>query len=154
VNLDKKPAQNVALFSLPPLEALSPDAPVPAELVEFRERYNELYSDMYSYGMDQAIGLQKSSIQAAARMQNELIDSYKHAAWCTPQFAEWLDSVAIAIARCMEWQMGMLSLCVPVTPSAALPAPDPTNAEALEQGMDLGTGQSKRKPAPRGTKAS
>jgi hypothetical protein len=154
VNLDKKPAQNLGLFSLPPLEPLPIDVPIPAELEEFREKYNELYSDMYSFGMDRAIGLQKASIQAAARMQNELIDSYKHASWCTPQIAEWLDAVASTLATCMEWQLGMLSLFVPVSPSAAPPAVNPASAEELAHGMDLGTGQRKRKPAPRNRNAS
>jgi hypothetical protein len=144
MNLDKKPAQNLALFSLPPLESLTADVPIPAELEEIRERYNEQYSDQYSYRMDKAIGLQKSSIEAAARMQSELIDTYKHAAWCTPQFADWLDSVAKALATCMEWQLGMLSLFVPLSPSTALPEGKPVNAEELEHGMDLGTGQRKR----------
>jgi len=154
VNLDKKPAQNIALFSLPPLESLPADVALPAELEEIRDRYNELYSDMYSYGMDKAIGLQKSSIEAAARMQSELIETYKHASWCTPQFAEWLDSVAKALATCMQWQLGMLSLFVPVSPSPALVEGKPVNAEELEHGMDLGTGQRKRSVTRRNRSAS
>ena len=81
---------------------------------------------------------------AIARMQSEMIESYMGATWCTPEIAEWLDTVASTLASCMQWQMSMLALLVPVSPAPALAPPEDTSPEGLAHGMDLGTGQRKR----------
>jgi hypothetical protein len=143
VNTNNKLARSASLFSSLS-DVLVPDAEYPAEL-------QELYSDLYCLGMDQAIGIQKASLEAAVRLQTEVIDSYKHAAWCTPQFASWLDLVSQSLAYCMEWQMNLLSMLVPARPalgvggSLALGA----NAEELEHSMDVGIGHHKNSPASR-----
>jgi len=144
VNLEKKPIAGASLFAVPDLHTLVSDAGLPPELEKFQEKYNDLFSEWYSQGMDQAIGIQRASIQAAARMQCEMIESYKGASWCTPEIANWLDSVAGALASCMQWQMTMLSALVPVLPAPALRSPGEANSEALARGMDVGTGQRKR----------
>lgn len=149
MNLEKKPNVSASLFAVPSLHELAADAGLPPEVEQFQEAYNDLFSDWYSQGMDQAIGIQRVSIEAAARMQSEMIESYKGASWCTPEIAEWLDMVAETLASCMQWQLTMLSALVPVVPARALKSPEDASAEALAHGMDLGTGQRKRGKNPR-----
>jgi hypothetical protein len=149
VNLGKKPIANASLFAVPSLHELVNEAGLPPEVEQFQEMYNDLFSEWYSLGMDQAIGIQRSSIQAAARMQSEMIESYKGASWCTPELSDWLDSVATALASCMEWQMAMLAAFVPVSPSLALKSSEPASSEELAHGMDVGTGQRKPRRSPR-----
>ena len=109
----------------------------------------EAYADLQEVsclGMDRALGIQKASLAAAARLQSGLIDSFKSASWCTPELSEWLDGMSHAFATCMELQMTLFAMMgTEVRNSiASLPGMNARMAaEVVERSMDLALGPRK-----------
>ena len=98
------------------------------------------FQELSGLGMDRALGVQKASLEAAVRLQSDVIDSFKNASWCTPELAEWLDGLAHAFASCMELQMTLFNLLgTQVTTTVAnLPGMNARMAaEVVERSMDI-----------------
>ena len=144
MNQTTKPAKKALLFPDATPLARKPDAISAVDV-----------QDLYSQGMDCAIGLQKASLAAAVRLQTEVMDSYKDsykdATWTTPELTGWFDLMAQALASFMQWQMTMLAMLVPAavpaaTVDAAPVTPVQLTPDEMDHVMDVGTGQ-RKKPA-------
>jgi hypothetical protein len=126
------PSDHALLFPVGEKQGLTPNAGFSAE-----------FQEMSSLGMDRALGIQKASLEAAVRLQSDVIDSFKNASWCTPELAEWLDGMSHAFASCMELQMTLFSLMGSQVRStvASLPGMDlRMAAEVVERSMDMAIG--------------
>jgi hypothetical protein len=129
--VDRKavPANHALLFSVEDKQGQTPAAGFSAE-----------FQELSSLGMDRALGVQKASLEAAVRLQSDVIDSFKNASWCTPELAEWLDGLTHAFASCMELQMNLFNLLgTQVTGTvASLPGMNPEMAaKVVERSMDI-----------------
>jgi hypothetical protein len=109
--------------------------------------YNADFQELSSLGMDRALGAQKASLAAAVQLQNDVIDSFKNASWCTPELSEWLDGIAHAFASCMQLQMTLFSLMGSQVSStiASIPGMNARIAgEVVERSMDIAIGPHKK----------
>ena len=105
------------------------------------------FQEQSSLGMDRALGVQKASLEAAVRLQTDLIDNFKSASWCTPELAEWLDGMAHAFASCMELQMTLFNLLGTQVSSTIANLPGMNQqmaAKVVERSMDIALGPGRK----------
>ena len=114
------------------------------------------FQDLYSRGMDRALGMQETTLDCAVELQSTAIDLYKTSPWYSPLVGDMFEAGTRFLIFCMEMQMKCLDvfLVKPVTATAPLAASKsacrPSRAEqALQElAMDIGSGLTK-KPAAR-----
>ena len=126
------PANHALLFSVGDQQGQVPATRCSAE-----------FQELSSLGMDRALGVQKASLEAAVRLQSDLIDNFKNASWCTPELAEWLDGMAHAFASCMELQMTLFNLLGTQVSSTIATLPGMNQqmaAQVVERSMDIALG--------------
>jgi hypothetical protein len=101
------------------------------------------FQDLFSLGMDRAIGIEKASLAAAARMQSDVLDHYKNGYWFSPALGKLFGTATEVFASCMELQMSWFALMAShisstVASSSGMQARQARlAAEALERGMDI-----------------
>ena len=113
------------------------------------------FQDLYSRGMDRALGLQESTLDRAVELQAQALDLYKTVPWYTPLFGEFFEAGTRLLVFCLELQMKCLDLLLP-DKSAAASAPLSSRAagstsraeQALQElAMDIGSGVATKKSA-------
>jgi hypothetical protein len=115
------------------------------------------FQDLYSYAMDQALGVQKESLVPVVGVNSCLLDIYKKALWLTPTFGNHLD-MAQALGLSMEVQMSWLALLVRHVTShvstvvSSSGCRDRMTPDELAYSMDIALGE--RFTAPGSTVAS
>ena len=105
--------------------------------------YNAEIHDLFSHAMDRALGVQKASLKAVVKMQNEMIEMQKHAFEAKPAICNVFEGASQAYATCLEFQLSWLNLVVEYAKQGAemwyglaavgasfagLPAPQPQSA--------------------------
>lgn len=138
---------------------LSSIATMQAQLAQFAKQahlpdagFHEL-QEMYSHGMDRALGVQMNSIDAAVRLQTEMIDrckgGYQSAYWFMPSWNLWLNSISQSLTTVMELQMNLLNIFAPSAPTlSGYRSRTNHTVEEIAHHMDLGTG-ARKKPSRR-----
>lgn len=101
------------------------------------------FQAMYGLAMDRAIGIEKSSLDAAVRWHACGLDLYTNGFWFAPGLDNLLDTAAQTLASCMEIQMNWISLMglragIPVSSIPGAQAQQA--AEAPEKHMDVAVG--------------
>jgi hypothetical protein len=141
------PASNVPLFLVAGEPGQTPDA---ACIANFQE--------LYSLGMDRALGMEKASLDAVVRLHSCLIDLYQNAFCFAPELGNLIETAVQSVAFCMEVQLSWLALLAPhasshgsTTASNSGNRTTPT-AEELAHSMDIAIGE--WYTAPGGTVAS
>jgi hypothetical protein len=127
------PAGKPSLFPDSANQDFAPDAGLSAE-----------FQELYSLGMDRALGFQKASFEAAVRMQSEAIQTYKDAALLTPALNNLFENLAHALAAIMQLQMKCLSLMAPGLAPAIPASLSNLPTEVLEHSIEIASGQKKR----------
>jgi hypothetical protein len=103
------------------------------------------FQDLYSRGMDRALGIQETSLDTAVQLHSQVLDLYTDAPWFTPALRNLFESTAQFLAACMELQLKCLSLMVPVSTAASSSASQSQPAaEELESSIEIATGERKR----------
>jgi hypothetical protein len=109
------------------------------------------FQDLYSRGMDRALGMQECTLDCAVDLQSTAIDLYKAAPWYSPLVGECFEAGTRFIIFCLEMQMKCLDLLLPVKSGAAAGVPTDGSAttsraeQALQElAMDIGSGLTKR----------
>ena len=113
------------------------------------------FQEMYSRGMDRALGIQETALDCAVGLQSTAMDLYKAAPWYTPVLGEVFEAGTRFLIFCLEMQMKCLEMLVPAKSaesSAALPALSGSGAARAELAlqelaMDIGGGLMKKKTA-------
>ena len=118
------------------------------------------FQDLYSQGMDRALGIQETTLDCAVELQATAIDLYKAAPWYTPLAGEFFEAGTRFLVFCLELQMKCLEMLLPAKPGAAsMPATKIANGtsraeQALQElAMDIGTGLTKKSAAARSSVA-
>lgn len=97
--------------------------------------------DLYSRGMDQALGIQETSFDTAVQLHSQALDLCKDTFRFTPALNNLFEMSAQFLASCMEFQLQCLTMMVPGIPVASSSAGRiPPTAEGLEHGMDITVG--------------
>ena len=116
------------------------------------------FQDLYSRGMDRALGIQETTLDCAVELQSTAIDLYKAAPWYSPLVGECFEAGTRFIIFCLELQMKCLDMLVPR--SATLPAPVQATGgtsraeQALQElAMDIGSGLTKKSGSARSAAA-
>lgn len=72
--------------------------------------YTADMQDLFSHAMDRALGMQKASLDAVAKMQSEVLEMQKHLYESEPAFSNMMDLAFEAYGTCLEIQMTWLDL--------------------------------------------
>jgi hypothetical protein len=114
------------------------------------------FQDLYSHGMDRALGMQETSLDTAVKLQSQAVDFYRNAFASTPVLSAFFQTAANFLASCMELQMKCLTLTLPGMVPGILPAssrrtdgPVHQSAEELAHYVDMGSGQRKNRAPER-----
>jgi len=104
------------------------------------------FQDLYSKGMDRALGLQENTMDRGVEMQSEALELYKNAPWFTPLLGNAFEAGTRFLVFCLELQMKCLNT---MWPSAAAAAPTNGGASRAElavqeMAMDIGSGLEKQ----------
>ena len=113
------------------------------------------FQELYSHGMDRALGIQKASLAAVVRLNANAIDHYMNAFWFSPVLGNLCDAAAQAFASCMELQMSLLTLMashVSDTVESISGMQAQFTTDVLERSMDIAIKE--RFTAPSSTVAS
>ena len=113
------------------------------------------FQEMYSRGMDRALGIQKVSLAAAFQLNSDAIDKYLSALWFSP--GDLLDRTAKAFTSCMEFQMSLLTLMmshVSDTVGSFSGMQAQITAVVLERNKDIAIGAQPTPPSATGTSSS
>lgn len=112
VNLTPRPTSNAPLFLMAAHRSHSPtpDAGI-----------SGIYHDVYSHGMDRAMGSEQASIEAAVNLQSSVAGIMEQADWYTPALCNLLDMAVQSLKSCLDLQLIWLSILAPqaITPSQA-----------------------------------
>jgi hypothetical protein len=132
--------------------------PIPGKTPD--DEFIAQFQDLYSRGMDRALGFHESSIETAVQLHSQALDIYKNALSSTPMPGGLFQATAQFLASCMQLQMKcvtlMFPMMLPASPasvgSSCLPArqADPE----LERSMDIGSGQQKNRARGRNKPAA
>lgn len=106
------------------------------------------FQDLYSKGMDRALGLQENTMDRGVEMQSEALELYKNAPWFTPLLGDVFESGTRLLVFCLELQIKCLDAMWPSSVPAAPTKGAVSRAELAVQelAMDIGSGLAK-KPA-------
>jgi hypothetical protein len=74
--------------------------------------YNAGIQDMFGQAMDQALGVQKASLNAVVKMQNDVIEMQKHAFEHEPAIGNIFEAASQAYATCLNIQLSWLNMMV------------------------------------------
>ena len=74
--------------------------------------YNAGLQDLFSHAMDRALGVQKASLNAVVKMQNNVIEMQKHAFEGEPAIVNIFEAGSQAYATCLEIQLSWLGMIV------------------------------------------
>jgi hypothetical protein len=96
------------------------------------------FQDLFSFGMDQAIEIQKASLSTVVCLNSCAIDIYKNVFWFVPSLGGLFETAVQSFASCMELQLNWLNWPIPASRSAASPS---SSAEALVHCMDIVIGE-------------
>ena len=108
------------------------------------------FQDLFSFGMDQAIEIQKASLSTVVCLNSCAIDIYQNAFWFAPVLSNLFDAAAQSFTFCMELQLNWLTLLIPAS-HAASPS---SSAEELAHSMDIAIGEQATATASSSTVAS
>ena len=117
------------------------------------------FQDLYSRGMDRALGIQETTLDCAVELQATALDLYKAAPWYTPLVGEFFEAGTRFLVFCMELQMKCLEVLLAKPAAAPLPVTNVANStsraeQALQElAMDIGGGLTKRSAAARSSAA-
>ena len=81
--------------------------------------YNVGLQDLFCHAMDQALGIQKVSLNAVVKMQNNVIELQKHAFEAEPAIGNVFEAASQAYATCLEIQLSWLDTFVSLANQAA-----------------------------------
>jgi hypothetical protein len=98
------------------------------------------FQDLFSFGMDQAIEIQKASLSTVGCLNSCAIDIYKNAFWFAPVLSNLFGAAAQSFASCMKLQLNWLTMPIGASRSAASPS---SSAEELANCMDIAIGERK-----------
>ena len=74
--------------------------------------YHAGFHDLVSHAMDRALGVQKASLTAVVKMQNDVIEMQKHAFEGEPAIGNIFEAASNAYATCLEIQLSWLGMFV------------------------------------------
>ena len=105
------------------------------------------FQDLYSKGMDRALGLQENTLDRAVEVQSEALELYKNAPWFTPLLGDVFEAGTRLLVFCLELQIKCLDAMWPSVPTAPTKgAASRAELAVQELAMDIGSGLAK-KPA-------
>jgi hypothetical protein len=96
------------------------------------------FQDLFSFGMDRAIEIQKASLSTVVCLNSCAIDIYKNAFWFMPSLGGLFETAAQSFASCMDLQLNWLTMPITASRNAAIPSP---SAEELANCMDIAIGE-------------
>jgi hypothetical protein len=96
------------------------------------------FQDLFSFGLDQAIEIQKTSLSTVVCLNSCAIDIYKNTFWFVPSLGGLFETAAQSFASCMELQLNWLTMPLAASHSVATPS---SSAEELAHCMDIVIGE-------------
>ena len=81
--------------------------------------YNAGFQDLFSHAMDRALGVQKASLNAVVKMQNDVIEMQKHAFEVEPAIGNVFEAASNTYATCLEIQLSWLGMMVDIAKQGA-----------------------------------
>ena len=72
--------------------------------------YNAGFQDLFCHAMDRALGVQKASLNAVVKMQNDVIEMQMHAFEGEPAIGNIFEAASQAYATCLEIQLSWLDM--------------------------------------------
>jgi hypothetical protein len=114
------------------------------------------FQELYSHGMDRALGIEKASLAAVVSLNSCAIDIYRNAFWFVSSLGGLFEMAAQGFASCMELQLSLLTLMgsnVSSTVASFHGMQVRLTAEVLESSMDIAMG-ARHVAAPSSTVAS
>jgi hypothetical protein len=101
------------------------------------------FQDLFARGMDQALGIEKASLDTVVCLSSCAIDIYKNAFCLAPAVRELFDATGKAFAACLEMQMSWMTIMAPRVAGHSASSSGSqyqASAEMLEQSMDVAIG--------------